>query len=61
MEKPKTKKELLTEEIEELTRLIEEARKNKKSSSKYKKRLIEMIIELDGLEQDKEYKVTVSE
>jgi hypothetical protein len=61
MEKPKTKKELLTDEIEELTRLIEEARKNKKSSSKYKKRLIELIIELDGLEQDKEYKVTVSE
>jgi hypothetical protein len=61
MEKPKTKKELLTEEIEELTRLIEEARKNKKSSSKYKKRLIELIIELDGLEQDKEYETTVSE
>jgi len=61
MKKPKTKKELLTEEIEELTLLIEEARKNKKSSSKYKKRLIELIIELDGLEQDKEYEVTVSE
>jgi hypothetical protein len=61
MEKQKTKKELLTEEIEELTRLIEEARKNKKSSSKYKKRLIELIIELDGLEQDKEYETTVSE
>jgi len=55
MEKPKTKKDLLAEEIEGLAKLIEESRKKRKDSSKYKKRLVELIIELDGLEQDKEH------
>lgn len=55
MEKKKTKKEILTDEMNELISLIEETRKNRKSAAKYKKRLVELIIELDNLEKDKDY------
>jgi len=45
----KIKKQLLVDEIEELTKLIEEFRKKRKDFSEYRKRLIELIIELDKL------------
>ena len=56
MDEQKSKKEILLEEINELNHRIEDYRKIKKDYSKLRSRLIELIIELDGLDQDKEYR-----
>ena len=49
----KSKKDILTEEIETLTKLMEDARKNrKKTLDKYRKQLTDLIIELDALGKD---------
>jgi len=51
----KSRKEILTEEINLLTKLIEEARKNKKRTlDKYRKQLTNLILELDALGKDSE-------
>jgi len=49
MENEKPRKEILLEEIKELTAEIELARKARKSSIKIRERLIKLIIELDSL------------
>jgi DNA-binding protein H-NS len=55
MEDQKFKKEVLLEEISELTRQIEDARKSqKKSITKLRERLIKLILELDFLGKDEE-------
>jgi hypothetical protein len=56
MGEQKTRKEILLEEISELNRKLEEHRKTKKNCSQLRKELIKLILELDNLEQDKEYK-----
>lgn len=49
----KSKKDILTEEIETLTKLMEDARKNrKKTLDKYRKQLTDLILELDALGKD---------
>lgn len=54
MERKKSKKEILTEEIDYLLEMIEKARIDRKDCSKFRKRLIELIIELDLLTPEKE-------
>lgn len=56
MSEQKTRKEILLEEISELNRKLDEHRKTKKNCSQLRKELIKLILELDNLEQDKEYK-----
>jgi hypothetical protein len=49
----KTRKEFLVQEIKDITRLIEESRKNKnKDVDSYRKQLIKLILELDALGRD---------
>lgn len=51
----KSRKDILTEEIDALTKLIEDARKNKKKIlSKYREQLTNLILELDALGKDDE-------
>ena len=53
----KTRKEVLTAEIANLTKLIEDARKNSKNTlDKYRSQLIKLILELDALGKDNEKK-----
>lgn len=51
-----SKRESLLQEITELNEHIQLLRKSRKNTSAEVKKLIELIIELDGLEQDKEFK-----
>ncbi len=51
-----SKRESLLQEITELNEHIQLLRKSRKKTSVEVKKLIELIIELDGLEQDKEFK-----
>jgi hypothetical protein len=51
-----SKRESLLQEITELNEHIQLLRKSRKNASAEVKKLIELIIELDGLEQDKEFK-----
>jgi hypothetical protein len=55
MGEQKTRKEILLEEINELNHQIEEYRRSRKDCSQLRKKLIQLIVELDGLGQDKEY------
>ena len=49
----KSRKDILAEEIETLTKLMEDARKNrKKTLDKYRKQLTDLILELDALGKD---------
>ena len=54
MEDQKSRKEVLLEEINELTRQIENARKSRKSSTKLRSLLVELVVELDSLGKDEE-------
>jgi len=54
MEDQKSRKEILLEEISELTRQIEDARKSRKSITKLRERLIKLILELDSLGKDED-------
>jgi len=56
MEKQKSRKEILTEEINCITQSIEEARKLKKSCVKLRGKLVKLIIELDLLDNEQESK-----
>ena len=51
-----SKRESLLQEITELNEHIQLLRKSRKKTSVEVKKLIELIIELDGLEQDKKFK-----
>jgi len=55
MGEQKTRKEILLEKINELNHRIEEYRRSRKDCSQLRKELIQLIIELDNLGQDKEY------
>ena len=55
MNEQKSKKEILLEEINELNHRIEDHRKIGKNYSRLRYELIQLIIELDNLEKDKEY------
>lgn len=55
MDEQKTRKEILLEKINELNHRIEEYRRSRKDCSQLRKELIQLIIELDSLGQDKEY------
>ena len=57
-EQKKSRKEILLEEIDELNHLIENNRKIGKDSSRLRYELIQLIIELDNMEKDNEYKST---
>jgi len=50
-----SKRDSLLQEITDLNERIQLLRRSKKSTSAEVKKLIELIIELDGLEQDKEF------
>ena len=54
MEKQKSRKEILLEQINELMQQKEAARKSKKSISKFQASLIKLILELDSLGKDEE-------
>jgi hypothetical protein len=51
-----SKRESLLQEITELNELIQELRSLGKDFSKEIKQLTDLIVELDGLDQDKEFK-----
>lgn len=54
MENQKSRKEILLEQISELMQQKEDARKSKKSISKFQAALIKLILELDSLGKDEE-------
>lgn len=54
MEKQKSRKEILMEEVMFLTQAIEAARRSGKTSAKLREQLIKLILELDSLGKDEE-------
>jgi hypothetical protein len=54
MQNKESRKAFLTKEIQHLTKLIELARKSKRDCPAIRKKLVELILELDSLGDDEE-------